>query len=122
MKITQVEEDILHRGIIDDRRLYMYASNKSNFSFVGGIAGAMMSFVLIAVKGNTLHVCEAKLNNDIKNIIYRCPLSRIENFKFRPSSLFSVLSFTVGNDKFKFVNFQNGKKFIPVFKEAGLIK
>lgn len=122
MKLAQVEEDLLHRGIMDERKLYVYASNKSNYAFVGGALGSMLTLVILSIKGNTFHVCEAKLNNDAKNIVYRCPLSRMENFKFKPGSFFSVLSFTVGDEKFKFVNFQNGKKFIPAFKEAGRIK
>jgi hypothetical protein len=119
MKITQVEDDLLHRGIIDDRKLYVYASNKSQYTFSGKV---LLTLVILSIKGNTLHVCEAKLNNDAKNVVYRCPLSKLENFKFRPGAIFSVLSFTVGKDNFKFVNFQNGKIFIPAFKEAGLVK
>jgi hypothetical protein len=119
MKIAQVEEDMLHRGIMDDRRLYVYASNKSSFPLSGG---NNLNLVILTIKGNTFNVCEAKLNNDAKNIVFRCPLAKMENVKFRPGAFFTVLSFTVGKDDFKFTNFQNGKKFIPVFQEAKLIK
>ncbi|MGB7594804.1 MAG: hypothetical protein WBL80_04510 [Erysipelotrichaceae bacterium] len=119
MKINQVEEDMLHRGIMDDRRLYVYASNKSTYVYPGGVKPTL---VILTLKGNTFNVCEAKLNNDAKNIIFRCPLSKMENFKFKPGAFFTVLSFTVGKDEFKFTNFEKGKKFVPAFKEAGILK
>ena len=127
MKIAQVEQDLLQRGIIDNNKLYTYANNDT---FGSGLAGGaalanagMSSYCIFCVNNGVFSVYKAKMNHEVEHLEFSCNLSDMTDFKFVSTPPgFSVLKFTANNQTYKLKSFKNGKIFMQCFRDAGLIK
>jgi len=127
MKIAQVEQDLLQRGLIDNNKLFTFANNDSFGSgFVGGAALAnagMTSYCVFCVNNGVFSVYKAKMKGEVEELQLTCKLSDMTDFKFVSTPPgFSVLKFTVDNQTYKFKNFKNGKIFTQCFRDANLLK
>jgi len=127
MKIEQVERELLQRGIIDENRLFTYATNDTfGTGLKGGVAlaGAGMStFCMFCVKDGVFSLYGSNMKSEIGELQFSCNLSDMKDFKFVSSPPgFSVLKFTVKNLTLKLKAFKNGKLFVQCFRDANLMK
>lgn len=116
MNINTVKEQLLDRGVLDQRRLLTYATMTATLQ-----GKCFQNIVAVCFQQAQLVLCRANLDNSLGDTLAALPFSELTEFELRHRLLYSYTFFRHGEDCFRFYSYDR-KVFLQGFRDAGLLK
>ena len=105
MSLEQVKSELLERGLVDNRKIVVFANAKNLPSGAYGLC-------ILAVSSNTLTVFDTDFSQRIGDILYVIPLDQIKDIKASDFIFRRYLQFTYNDHRFHFADFGDARNFI----------
>lgn len=113
MRVDEVVENLLRDDLIDERKIFVYASAKK---IIGGVAGAVQGLVLLSVCGDILYLHRAKFDNSYERCLGNFYIPNLINVKVKAGLFGGSLSFETEGQKYRFKLPSRANKFADFFK------
>ncbi len=111
MSLEQVKDEMLARGLVDERKNVVFANAKS-------LPGGGYGLCLLAVKGSLLTVCDTDFSQQVGEILCVIPLDQIAELKASDFVLRRYLQFRYQDFTYRFADFGDAKNFIAAVRDG----
>ncbi len=109
-KCRKVENYLLGKKLMDERRIWCYAQMKACVS-----SQNVYGLALVCVKGGELLIYNSEYNSTELELFYSCNLGDLQNFKADKKLLVVRIFFMIGEDSFR-LDIDDWKRFSSVFE------
>lgn len=112
MKVNDVIKMLLEAHIMDEKRIFTYATVKS---IVGGAIGSIRGLVLLSVYNDFLYIHRVKLDNSVDDCLARFNIHNLQNIKGSAGLFGGSFSFMVKGGKYSFILPSRANRFVDYF-------
>lgn len=113
MKVDVVTNMLVAEGVLDERKIFVYATAKN---IIGGTVGALQGLVLLSVCGDVLYLHRAKLDNSCERCLGNFNISDLKNVKAKAGLFGGDFTFEAEGQKYRFKLPSRADKFVDFFK------
>lgn len=112
MRLEQVENQLCENKLLDNQKIYIYASLTGGN---GGLIGSVKGLVLLSVCENTLYIHRANIDNSYGERLAEISIEKMQNVKGKTGLFGGKLSFEAEGKKYNFKLPSRATKFVDFF-------
>lgn len=112
MKVEQVIEKLAEEKLIDNQRVYVYASVKGK---LGGVVGAVNGLVLLSVYQDLLYIHKANLDNTCGERLAEIHIPEMNDIQGKAGLFGGKFSFSCEGKKYQFQLPAKAGQFVNFF-------
>lgn len=116
MRVEKVIEKMEHKKLLDDKKVYIYASTQE---IIGGAIGSIKGLVILSIYQNTLYIHQANLDNTYGRRLDEIYIPDMCNIQGKAGLFGGKFSFEYRERAFQFKLPSRANVFVDYFKNSG---
>lgn len=112
MKVNDVVTMLIDACILDEKKIFVYATVKN---IVGGVVGSLRGLVLISVYKNVLYIHRANLDNSIGDCLASFNITDLQEISGKAGIFGGTFSFVANRVKYSFKLPSRANRFVDYF-------
>ena len=112
MKVDTVQEYLKNNKVLDNKKIYIYASSNK---IIGGVIGAQSGLVLLSVNKDILYIHRANIDNSYGKRLAKIYISDMKNIQGKAGMFGGKFSFNYDGKEYRFKLPAKAEKFVDFF-------